>query len=146
MATGMTFTAGLACMLVLASTVLGDEANDAEIRRLQGRYERTFKNEAGTEFRVVKEVAGDQSTVTTFDDVGNVLEAHTSTFKTEKRGEVRVWLFFNVQVTAGPAKGRQLLETRSFIYRADDNIFAEVSGFLESDPSPQRMFIWKRVK
>lgn len=146
MATGTTFTAGLACMLILASPALGDETNDAEVRRLQGRYERTVKNEAGTEFRVVKEVVGSQTTVTTYDDVGNVVEAATSTFKTEKRGEIRVWTYFNKLVTAGPAKGRQQLESRSYIYRSDDNNFAEVWGLLESDPTPPRMFVWKRLK
>ena len=136
------------CVLIasIQPLALGDEESDAEIRRLQGRYERTFKNDAGTEFRTIKDVAGNQSTVTTYDDVGNVIEAHTSSFKVEKRGEIRVLSFFNVLVTAGAAKGRQVLETQSYIYRASDEQFAEVWGLLESDPSPPRMFIWKRVK
>jgi hypothetical protein len=135
-------------LLILAPLSVGfaDDEREAEVRKLQGRYERTFKNDAGTEFRVIKDVAGDQSTVTTYDDVGNVIEAHTSTFKVEKRGEVRVLSFFNVLVTAGAAKGRQIHETQSYIYRASDDHFAEVWGLLESDPSPPRMFIWKRVK
>jgi hypothetical protein len=49
-------------------------ADDEEIKRLQGRFERTFTNPAGTRFRVEKAVAGNQSTVTTYDDVGNVIE------------------------------------------------------------------------
>ena len=138
----------VSALLILApvSTVLGDEQSEAEPRRLQGRYERRFTNDAGTEFRTIKDVAGDQETVTTYDDVGNVVEAHTSSIKVEKRGEVRVLSFYNVTVTAGPAKGRQLAETRSYIYRASDEHFAEVWGLLESDPGPPRMLIWKRVK
>src|SRR5688500_9464844 len=128
-------------ILTAPSFARGDEESDAELLRLQGRYERTFKNEAGTEFRTIKDVAGDQSTVTTYDDVGNVIESHTSSFKVEKRGEVRVLSFFNLLVTTGAAKGRQQFETRSYIYRANDEQFAEVWGLLESDPSPPRMFI-----
>ena len=33
------------------SKASGDDEREAEIRKLQGRYERTFKNDAGTEFR-----------------------------------------------------------------------------------------------
>ena len=133
-------------ILAPLSKASGDDEREAEIRKLQGRYERRFTNDAGTEFRTIKDVAGDQETVTTYDDVGNVIEAHTSSIKVEKRGEVRVLSFYNVTVTAGPAKGRQLAETRSYIYRASDDHFAEVWGLLESDPSPPRMLIWKRVK
>lgn len=120
--------------------------NGDELKRLEGRYERTFTNNAGTQFKVIKDVVGDQSVVTTYDDVGNVIESHTSTIKVEKRGPVRVHSFFNLPVTAGPAKGEQQFETRSYIYRADEESFVEVWGMLEGDPFPPRVLYWKRVK
>jgi len=135
----------LACVLRLSHPCAADENAD-ELKRLEGRYERTFSNNAGTQFKVIKDVAGDQSVVTTYDDVGNVIESHASTIKVEKRGPVRVHSFFNLLVTAGPAKGEQQFETRSYIYRANDESFAEVWGMLEGDPSPPRMIYWKRVK
>jgi hypothetical protein len=125
--------------------VRADENAD-EIKRLMGRYERTVTNNAGTQFRVVKEVFEDYDTVTTFDDVGNVVAAHRSEFKVEKRGPVRVFSFFNSVSTAGPAKGEQNFATHSYIYRADADSFAEVWGLLEGDPTPPRMLIWKRIK
>lgn len=137
-----TLTAGL---LLLASICCADDNAD-ELKRLEGRYERTFTNNAGTQFRVVKDIVGDQSTVTTYDDVGNIIEAHTSTIKVEKRGPVRVHSFFNLIVTAGPAKGEQQFNTQSYIYRADAESFIEVWGMLEGDPNPPRIFGWKRVK
>ncbi|HEY2411615.1 MAG TPA: hypothetical protein VGI40_05210 [Pirellulaceae bacterium] len=125
----------LACLLVLSQPSAADDNAD-ELKRLEGRYERTFANTAGTQFKVIKEVVGDQSVVTTYDDVNNVIESHTSTIKVEKRGPVRVHSFFNLLVTAGPAKGEQQFETSSYIYRADDESFVEVWGMLEGDPSP----------
>ncbi len=135
----------VAFLLALSQPCPADENAD-ELKRLEGRYERTFTNNGGTQFKVVKEVAGDQSVVTTYDDVGNVIESHTSTIKVEKRGPVRVHSYFNLLVTAGPAKGEQHFETQSYIYRANDESFAEVWGMLEGDASPPRIIYWKRIK
>jgi hypothetical protein len=131
-----------------AAVLMGSVANgdDDEVKRLQGRFERTFTNPAGTVFRTVKEVEGAQSTVTTYDDVGNVIEAHASTFKTEKRGPVRVFTFSNVVVTAGPAKGHIEPGPRSYIYRFEGETFAEAWGFLDGDNSAPRMIYWRKIK
>jgi hypothetical protein len=145
MRTSRTALTLLASLLVLSQHSAADDNAD-ELKRLEGRYERTFANTAGTQFKVIKEVVGDQSVVTTYDDVNNVIDSHTSTIKVEKRGPVRVHSFFNLLVTAGPSKGEQQFETQSYIYRADDETFTEVWGLLEGDPSPPRMIYWKRVK
>jgi hypothetical protein len=102
--------------------------DDKELARIAGRYERTVRNEAGTEFRVVKEVAGDQSTVTTYDDVGQVVT------------------FRNLKVTAGPEKGREQPAPQSYLYRLEGENFAETWGLLPEDKSPPRMIYWKKVK
>src|SRR5262245_52505881 len=77
-------------VVLLAAATRGD---DEELKLLQGRFERTFKNQAGTAFRVEKFVTGNKSSVTTYDDAGSVVESHTSTFKIEKQGAVRVFSF-----------------------------------------------------
>jgi len=123
-----------------------DDDNAAELKRIGGRFERFFQNAAGTTFRALKEVDGDQSSVTTFDDVGNVVESHGSTIKVEKRGGVRVLSFFNFVVTAGPNKGHVELGTSSYIYRMEGDTFTEVWGLLDGDDSPPRMFQWRRIK
>ena len=123
-----------------------DEENAAEVKRVQGSYERYFQNAAGTKFRAVKEVGDGRSLVTTFDDVGNVVESHTSEFKVEKRGPVRVFSFFNLVVTAGPSKGHTQFETNTFIYRVDDESFTDVWGMLEGDGRPPQMTVWRRIK
>ena len=139
-----TTAAGLLWLAMAAAGLADDNAD--EIKRLQGRFERTYANTAGTMFRVVKDVSGDQSVVTTYDDVGNVIESHTSTFKVEKRGPVRVFSFFNMAFTAGPHKGAVDFATRSYIYRIDGEMIGEAWGLLEGDDSPPRMLYWRRVK
>jgi len=123
-----------------------DDDTAAEMKRLEGRFERSFANGAGTVFRVVKDVANGQSNVVTYDDAGNVVESHQSQFKVEKRGPVRVFSFFNVLVTAGPNKGHTQVDTNSFIYRIEGDTIIEAWGLLENDPNAPRMFSWRRVK
>ena len=125
--------------------VAADDAAD-ELKKLAGRYERSFTNRAGVLFREIKEIDGDQMTVTTFDDVNNVVHAHTSTIKTEKHGPVRLLLFFNSVALAGPHKGEKQFETVPFIYRVDDDKLVEAWGLLEGGPSQAMMVTWNRIK
>jgi len=136
----------LAFVVTTASSLVADDDIAAEMKRLEGRFERSFANAAGTVFRTVKEVGNGQETVVTYDDAGNVVESHQSEFKVEKRGPVRVFSFFNAVVTAGPNKGHTQLETNSYIYRLEGDAFIEAWGLLENDPNAPRMFSWKRVK
>ena len=138
---------GVVCLLVLFCAPLrADDGAAEELKRLEGRYERTFQNEAGTTFRSVQEFAGDQSVITTYDDVGQVVAAHTSTIKVEKQGPVRVLSFFNLLVTAGVKKGAVQGGTSSYIYRLEGDYFIESWGLLEGDRSQPRLFAWKRIK
>jgi len=138
----------LSCCIVILSFSIALIADDqsVELKRVMGRWEHSFTNKAGTQFRVVKDVFEDHDTVTTYDDTGNVVTAHRSQFKIEKRGPVRVFSFFNSVVTAGPDKGEQRFETNSYIYRAEDDYFIEVWGLLDGDPNLPRILAWKRVK
>jgi len=144
----LTLNSALSLGLALActSTLLADDDIAAEMKRLEGRFERSFTNGAGTVFRTVKDVANGQSTVVTYDDVGNVVDSHIAQFKVEKRGPVRVFSFFNLQVTAGPNKGHTQVDTNSYIYRIEGDTIIEAWGLLENDPNAPRMFSWKRVK
>ena len=130
--------------LILVSAIANASDNEAESKRIQGRYERIFTH-SGAKLRSVLELAEDKSTVTTYDEAGTVVDAHTSTFKTEKRGPVRVFTFNNSVVTAGPNKGYSDSATRSYIYRLDDKTFTEVWGLLEGDESPPRMAVWRKL-
>src|SRR5687768_16514079 len=91
----------MVCLMVLCGVpVRAEDDGAAELKRLEGRYERNFRNEAGSMFREVLEFAGDQSMNSTYDDVGQLVAGHTSTIKVEKQGPVRVLTFFNSVVTA----------------------------------------------
>lgn len=127
------------------SPLHADDGKEAELKRLEGRFERAFTNAAGTMFRTVKDVADGRSVVTTFDDVGNVVEAHESEYKIERHGPLWVFSFFNVVVTAGPGKGHRQFATNSFVYRLEGDSIIEAWGLLENDPNPPRMLLWKRV-
>lgn len=135
----------LALVGLPAIAIAGDDAVE-EAKRVAGRYERYFHNAAGLRFRAVKEKRDGRSVVTTYDDVGNIIEAHTSEFKLEKRGPVRVFSFFNLTVIAGPNKGLTQPATSSFLYRVDDKQFVEVWGLLDGDAGPAQMLIWQRIK
>jgi hypothetical protein len=137
----------IAWLVLLAGPYsMAAEDDPDELKKLAGRYERTFSNNAGTVFRAVKEIDGNQEIVTLFDDVGNVVTAHSATIKVEKHGPVRVFSFFNRVYLAGPNKGDTQFGTVSYVYRADQEGFVEARGAMDGDRSSPGMLVWKRIK
>jgi hypothetical protein len=121
-------------------------AREDDLVRVQGKWERTMKDEDGRMLRIVKEHKGNQTTVTAFDESGQVVRAHTSLFRLQRREGVRIFTFSNMKVTEGPNKGAESREERSYIYKVEADTFAEVQGFLIGDPSPTNLILWKRPK
>jgi hypothetical protein len=130
----------------LSSAAWAQDDAAAELKKVQGRYEILAKNSAGVQFRMIKDVGEGREVVSTYDDVGNLVEAHSTEFKLEKRGEVRVFSFFNLTVLAGTNKGHVQPGTSSYLYRVTDNHFVEAWGLLEGDTRSPHMKIWRRLK
>jgi hypothetical protein len=126
---------------------------DDDLKALQGTWERTQvlpdqPGEPGKRTgRVVKVVTGNRETVTTFDADGKVTYAHAVEFRLEREGKVRVFTFFNREVTAGPTKGQKVAEPSSYIYRLTGDGFEEVWGFLPGQEKRDLLAAkWKRAR
>ena len=141
----------LAITFSIALTGQGADQSDAEavkrdLAKLQGTWELTRRVQNGT-VRSVKVIEGNKTILRRFDPNGAIYWAHTSEFRVAITGRVRVFTFFNLEVTAGPNKGSKSEEESSYIYRVDDNTLVEAHGLLigKEDDEP-RIVIWKRVK
>lgn len=111
-----------------APASLGDD-----LQLVQGTWERELHPEERDKVnyrRVVKQIEGNAETVTYYDEAGKVTRAHTVEFKLERHGPVRVFTFWNQEVTAGPDKGKRYPDARSYVYRVTNDTFDEVWGFL----------------
>jgi hypothetical protein len=126
-------------------------AGGDDLRALQGTWERTLvlpepPGQPAPGGRVVKVVSGNRETVTTYDRAGQQTYGHAVEFRLERQGEVRVFTFFNREVTAGPAKGQRIAEPSSYIYRVRDDTFEEVWGFLPGQEKRELLAArWKRA-
>ena len=137
------------CLIGAADPPVGD---GDDIQSLQGTWERTqlLPEPPGAPAqggRVVKVVTGNRETVTTYDRSGAVTYAHAVEFRLERQGSVRVFTFFNREITAGPSKGLKVAEPSSYIYRLRDDTFEEVWGFLPGQEKRELLAAkWKRVR
>ena len=139
--------AAITCFLLLTGVIHAQDDDVAsDMKKIQGRYEIFANNEAGVRFRMIKDVGEGREVVSTYDDVGNLVEAHSTEFKLEKRGDVRVFSFFNLTVLAGTHKGRVQPGTSSYLYRVSDKGFVEAWGLLEGDTRSPHMKFWRRLK
>lgn len=140
-------------VLVNAASALAWQADQAihqeilknDFAQLQGTWEST-RRVGNKTIRSVKTIEGNKTRLTRFDPDGVIYWVHTSEFKLSISGKARIFTFFNLEVTAGRNKGEKAEEPCSFIYKVDNDTFAEAHGFLldEEDGEP-RAAVWKRV-
>ncbi len=127
----------------------GEKPNDAiaqDMAKLQGKWEVT-RRVGNRTVRSVKVIEGNKTTLTRFDPDGAVFWAHTSNFEIAIVGKVRIFTFFNLQVTGGHSKGRKFPERVSLIYRVDDDTLAHAFGMLVGQENEEPRFeVWKRVR
>jgi hypothetical protein len=141
---------GIVAALCIVAAGADPPSVEDDLKALQGTWERTqmMPGQTGPQSgRVVKEVTGRRETVTSYDGEGKVTYAHAVEFRLERQGSVRVFTFFNREITAGPEKGRKVTEPASYIYRVRSDTFEEVWGFLPGQEQRELLAAkWRRVK
>lgn len=133
-----------ACLIQWPSLSRAAES-DADLAKVQGLWQRKTGHDIPGLRRATKEIHGTHEVVTYFGDHEQVLQAHEVDFKLERRQGIKIFTYFNWVSTAGPDLGHKSPAPVSYIYRADDNTFAEVWGFVpgQENRSPL-VLIWIR--
>jgi hypothetical protein len=108
-----------------------ESAPKQDLSALQGRWEQLPDQPGGSgtpRQRVVKEVSGNNETVTTYGPNGQVVRAQTATFRLSRSGPVRVYTVDNPRITAG--EGDATKRRLQYVYRVHGSEFDEVWGLL----------------
>ena len=143
-------------MLPLFGTAsLADDDTKADLEKIQGSWEIAGHPTDPQARRVVKEIKGNDETLTFYGEGNAVLRQHRNSFKlTSQNGTpsgVRIWTYGQIEFTEGPQKGTKTPADFSgaYIYRVDADTIYEAQGLLDGDQqkgiSPL-IFSWKRVK
>jgi uncharacterized protein (TIGR03067 family) len=121
----------------------------ADLDAMQGKWQQASTSEAAPPgIKRVKEVKGDQETVTVYDADGKVLRAARCTIKLSESGGVRVLTFSDGEVIDGLGKGRKQTGSSAYIYRLDGDEWHEVGGLLTAEKYAQDvpyLTKWKRA-
>jgi hypothetical protein len=137
--------------IVTAQTNQAGAAPADDMAKVQGKWERSGSSISRSDpkgtHHVGKEIRGSEETITYYAQDDLVLGAHRVEFKLEKNGPVGLFTYFNLEITAGQNKGSKEPRPNSYIYRVDNNTFAEVWGFLpgQEQRTPELM-VWTRVR
>lgn len=123
-----------------------EEVKKADLAKMQGKWELLHKDGNGNPIRSVKEIKGNKTFLTRYNDKGEVFHAHTSELELTVTDRVRIHTWRIMEVTAGPNKGDKYPGPAAYIYTIDDSSWTEVWGLLRGDRRPPAMFVWKRVK
>jgi hypothetical protein len=141
----------LCCCLQSSLSVAAEtnSASAADVKLVQGLWERELTpadNDAGLR-RATKEIAGNKETVTFYGENDKILRRHVVDFKLGKNGDVHVFTYSNMEITEGEGKGTKSTDSFSYVYRADQESFLEVSGLLPGQQDEAVTVVrWKRVK
>lgn len=131
-----------------------DRETAIDLQKMQGKWERIVRPEEQVAYkRVIKEIQGNQETVTYYGPHGEVQRVHTVDFRLERYGPVKVFTYYNMRITAGPDAnktpdpGKPSDAKQSYIYRLTDHEFDEVWGFLAGQETrPISYHVHQRLK
>ncbi len=145
---GKIFFGGLVALVVILlglvpGRIWADEDKDLkeDLRKLQGKWEYTFKDEQGKAVvRKVKEIKDEKETVTWYLPDGKVYQVNRVDIKLEKKGKDRILTYSNWKFLEGPDKGREIEGKGSFVYKLDGDTWTEILETGEGEIQ------WKRVK
>lgn len=139
----MKFTRILLLFFVLITPALAAEpAPEEDYRSVAGKWTRNDTAGTGAPLQVEQEIIGKKSIVRVFDLNGKLVHEHQAQFRLQRMEEVNVFIYFDLEVTAGPNKGKRQPQPRSFAYRIRNNQFIQIEGLLKNDPSQPRFLIW----
>lgn len=132
-----------AAVMLFPPRLCAQPSDEADLAQVQGLWERKTGEDVPGMLRATKEIRGNRETVTYYGEGDKLLRAHEVDFKVERREGIRIFTFTNWTATEGPDKGHKSPAPVSYIYRADENTFVEVWGFLpgQEKRSP-RVMMW----
>lgn len=139
----------LACVIGASFVALGatradDKSGDADalkadLRKLQGKWESTFKDKDGkVTLRKVKEIKDNTERVTWYEADGTVRMVNTVEFKLEMKEKDKVYNYSNGKIVEGPSKGGSF-PSGSYSYTLEGDTWTEIS-------TSGNKREWKRVK
>ena len=126
-----------------------------EFSKAQGKWELVYMSERAKPPRWMKEIKGNKESVWVLGDTGEVAYRHHAEIRLEKSGNVKLFTYSNKVVEdlrGGPGTE---MKGGTYIYRVDDQTFAEVHAFLtgvydpqaqDVEPAKPSMLIWRRVR
>ncbi len=114
----------------------------ADLRKMQGKWEYTFKDEQGeVQIRKVKEIKDETETVTWYLPDGKVYQVNRVDIKLEMKGKDRLLIYSNWKYLEGPEKGKEIQgKLGSYVYKIEGDAFTEVLETGEGEIQ------WKRMK
>jgi uncharacterized protein (TIGR03067 family) len=126
-----------------AAAAAAEPSSEADLAQIQGLWERKQGDDVPGITRATKEVRGRHEVVTYYGEGDKVLRAHEVDLQVERRAGIRIFTYTNWTATAGPEKGRKSDAAVSYIYRADENTYVEVWGFLPGqEQRAPRVMMW----
>lgn len=138
----------LAVLLPIGALSAGEERADAakeDLAALRGKWEMTLRTRDGV-IRSVQTIAGTTSMVDRYDAAGKLIQSHTAQFKLRVTDQIKVFTYFDLEVTAGPNKGLIFKGPLSFIYVLNRDSWVEARGILvDQEDGEPRLMVWKRV-
>ena len=117
-----------------------------DLTKLQGKWKATVTTDEGKSNWTL-EIKANKTKVLIERDGETVFKGE-SDFKLEKVGQFKAYTYFNLEVQSGSNAGEKLLtggETRSSVYRLDDDAFITAGGFSEGDKTEPSLIKWTKV-
>ena len=140
--------AGVLAVSIAAAALLvtaDEKPADDPVAKLQGKWVEMIRDPQGKTYRVVKLIEGKKETVSRYDGE-TLIHQHTVDFEVKKTGDVTIFTFRNLVVTAGPNKGTVQKDAVSYLYQINGDQLFYAFGLMNDDKQPPSVGMCQRVK
>lgn len=137
----------LSLILLLGTTVCSAEpAPEEDYQNLEGKWVRNDQDSKGAPLRIEQEISKKTSKLNVYDRNGTLLHSHQAKIRLQRLSDLSLFTYFDLEVLAGPNKGRQQKTPVTFVYRLKGNQFIQVEGILKGDKSRPKILTWWKNK
>lgn len=132
-------------LLISAVAASAQQPVPALIDTLQGEWSRSVMDQDGNRYRVVKQIAGNEETVSVYKG-DELVRQHRVDFAVTQTEHVQIFTYTNYTVTAGPDRGARRQGSFSYLFQIRDDRWYEVHGLMNGEEGPVQVVQYERVK
>ena len=132
-------------LLTGATATAAEPAPEEDYQILEGKWVRSFHDVNLGPLRVENEMKSNLSIINIYDRNQNVTYSHRVKYRLQRVDDIKLLIYYDLEVLKGPKKGLKQNTLQPCIYRLRGDQLVVAEGMIEGDNFPSLIIVWWKV-